>query len=111
MKTFSLNNKIYKARPFDFNLVCDLEEQGISMEQIGDKPMSLIRTYVAFCGDFDKERAGKEIEAHVIDGGSLDEVSQVLSKEIEESGFFRALQKKSETEGEDSAQSPKSKKE
>ena len=88
-RTFTVNNKLYKAKSFDFNLLCDLEDQGLSLEDIEKKPMSLIRTYVSFCGNIDKERAGKEIEETVI---------EVLSKEMEESGFFRALRQRGETE-------------
>lgn len=93
-------------------MLCDLEEQGLSLEDIEKKPMSLIRTYIAFCGNIDKERAGKEIEAHVIAGGNFDGVTQALSAEMEDSGFFRALRSKAETEEtETSNENPKSKKE
>lgn len=110
-RTFTVNNKLYKAKSFDFNLLCDLEEQGLSLEDIEKKPMSLIRTYVAFCGNLDKDRAGKEVEAHVISGGTLDAVTEVLAAEMEESGFFRALRQKAETEeSETSSESQKSKK-
>ena len=97
-RTFTVNNKLYKAKSFDFNLLCDLEEQGLSLEDIEKKPMSLIRTYVSFCGNIDKERAGKEIEEHVINGGNFETVIEVLSEEMEESGFFRALRQRGETE-------------
>ena len=97
-RTFTVNNKLYKAKPFDFNLLCDLEDQGLSLEDIERKPMSLIRTYVAFCGNIDKERAGKEIESHVVSGGNFDAVTEVLAAEMEDSGFFQALREKAETE-------------
>ena len=29
MKNFTINRKVYKAKEFDFNLVCDLEDEGI----------------------------------------------------------------------------------
>ena len=38
MRTFTVNEKSYKAKDFDFNLVCDLEDMGISLDQIKKKP-------------------------------------------------------------------------
>ena len=37
--TFTVNGKTYKAKPFDFNMVCDLEDMGISMQDASNKPM------------------------------------------------------------------------
>ena len=45
MKNFTINRKVYKAKEFDFNLVCDLEDEGISLEAMQDKPMSMMRAY------------------------------------------------------------------
>lgn len=45
MNTFTVNGTEYKAKPFDFNLVCDLEDMGISLEEAGRKPMSMVRAY------------------------------------------------------------------
>ena len=97
-RTFTVNNKLYKAKEFDFNFLCDLEDQGLSLEDIERKPMSLIRTYVAFCGNLSKEQAGKEVEAHVMDGNDFSTIVEIMSKEMEDSGFFRALRKKTEAE-------------
>ena len=91
-RTFTVNNKLYKAKEFDFNFLCDLEDQGLSLEDIERKPMSLIRTYVAFCGNLSKEQAGKEVEAHVMDGNDFSTIVEIMSKEMEDSGFFRAKQ-------------------
>ena len=111
-KTFTLNNKLYRAKEFDFNFLCDLEEQGISLDDIDKKPMSLIRTYLAFCGNLTKEQAGKEVENHVINGNDFNDIIKMISDGMEESGFFRALREKSETEtGADEAETstPKAK--
>ena len=43
MKTFKVNEKEYVAKPFDFNLICDLEDMGISLQDAGRKPMGMIR--------------------------------------------------------------------
>ena len=109
MKTFTVNNRLYQAKEFDFNLLCDLEDQGLSLDDIDKKPMSLIRIYLAFCGNLTKEQAGIEIEKHVISGGKFNDVLEAMSEQMKNSGFFRALNEETATEtGETSTESPKS---
>ena len=108
IKMFVVNDKRYTAKEFDFNLLCDLEEQGLSLEDIDKKPMSLIRTYLAFCGNISKEEAGKEIEKHLINGGKFNDVVEAMSQQMQESGFFRAIGQTSEEEdAETSPENPK----
>ena len=113
VKVFAVNGKSYKAKEFDFNLLCDLEEQGLSLEDIDRKPMSLIRTYLAFCGNITKEQAGIEIEKHLENGGKFDDVVKAMSDQMQDSGFFRALsQERGKTEEvETSTENQQSKKE
>ena len=74
--------------------------------------MSLIRTYLAFCGNITKEEAGKEIEKHLISGGKFTDVVEAMSEQMQDSGFFRAIGETREAEdAETSTQNPKSKKE
>lgn len=109
VKLFNVNGKQYRAKEFDFNLLCDLEDQGLSLEDIDSKPMSLIRTYLAFCGNISKEEAGKEIEAHLIGGGKFTDVVAAMSEQMQDSGFFRSLNKETEAaEEETSTKSAKS---
>lgn len=110
-KMFAINGKSYKAKEFDFNLLCDLEDQGLSLDDIDKKPMSLVRTYLSFCAGITKEMAGKEIEAHIENGGKLNDVVEAMSDMMKDSGFFRSISKgKEEDEGETSAPSAKTKK-
>lgn len=92
-KKFKINEKEYNAKTFDFNLVCDFEDMGVSMQEIGKKRMSVTRAYLALCGGMSNEEAGKEIEQHIIAGGNLENISQALSEEMEKSDFFRSLSK------------------
>lgn len=96
MNTFKVNGTEYKAKPFDFNLVCDLEDMGISLEEAGRKPMSMVRAYFGMCMGKGKEAAGKELEAHIIGGGKLDDIMTAMSDEMEKSDFFRNLSKTAE---------------
>ena len=107
-KTFEVNGRIYKAKDFNFNLLCDLEEQGLSLDEVEKKPMSLVRTYFMFCAGLSKENAGLEIEQHVEKGGDFTAIVEIISQQMQESGFFRSLNKRAEEgEGETSTQSPK----
>lgn len=96
MKTFTLDGKIYKAKEIDFNMICDLEEQGISLEEIEKKPMSMMRTYIGFCIGGTKEMAGALIESHIVNGGSMADIAEVMGEAMKESGFFQALNKTTE---------------
>lgn len=96
MNMFKVNGTEYNAKPFDFNLVCDLEDMGVSLDDMGTKKMSAIRGYFALCAGEDKEFAGKEINEHFINGGEIDGIVGAMSKEMEASDFFRALQKTTE---------------
>lgn len=98
MNTFTVNGTEYKAKPFDFNLVCDLEDMGISLEEAGRKPMSMVRAYFGLCVGKGKEYAGKELEAHIIGGGKFDDIMTAMSDEMEKSDFFRNLNKTAEAE-------------
>lgn len=98
MSTFTVNGKQYKAKEFDFNLVCDLEDLGISLQEAEKKPMSMVRAYFSFCAGRGKEYAGKEMEAHIIGGGTFKDVVTAMSDEMKKSDFFRSLNENSETE-------------
>ena len=94
--TFTVNNKVYTAKPFDFNMICDLEDMGISLQEVSNKPMSVVRAYFSMCMGKGKDVAGKEMEQHIISGGTFDDIMSAMSDEMEKSDFFRALDKKTE---------------
>lgn len=98
MKTFEVNGKQYKGKEFDFNLVCDLEDMGVSLDDMQKKNLSLIRAYFGLCAGLDAERAGAELQKHLISGKKFESITDVMSEELEKSDFFRALQKTAETE-------------
>lgn len=98
MNTFTVNGTEYKAKPFDFNLACDLEDMGISLEEMGNKRMSTVRAYFALCAGKGNEFAGKELEQHIISGGNIGDIADALNKEMETSDFFLFLKKRAEEE-------------
>lgn len=108
MNRFTINGKSYIAPKFDFNTVCDFEEAGISLQDARKKPTSMIRMYFALLFDGDKDAAGKELEQHMIDGGTFDELTEAMVKEMNESRFFQAISSradKSDQAGEKAATS------
>ena len=64
MKNFTINRKVYKAKEFDFNLVCDLEDEGISLEVMQDKPMSMMSVFRYLCRHWKKCGWGRNAETH-----------------------------------------------
>lgn len=99
MKTFTIDGVTYKSKPFGFNMLCALENAGLSLDEVKKKPMLMMRTYVAECADVSYEEAGAMIERHVIGGGTYDKILECLVAEIDESDFFRALKTRGEEQG------------
>lgn len=98
MNTFTVNGTEYKAKPFDFNLACDLEDMGIPLEEMRNKRMSTVRAYFALCAGKGSEFAGKELNAHFVSGGKFEDIIEAMNKEMELSDFFQVLIKGTETE-------------
>lgn len=93
MKTFELNGVTYTARPFSFNMICDLEDFGISLEDAIKKPTALFRIYIAICTGNTLEEAGNLVEEHVVNGGDIADAMKVMTEALNESDFFRSLNK------------------
>lgn len=98
MRTFTVNGKEYNAKDFGFNLVCDLEDMGVSLEEMKKKPLSVVRAYFGMCAGVSKENAGKEMEEHMKKGGKLDDIMDAMAEKMEESDFFRSLSENAEKE-------------
>lgn len=98
MRTFTINGKEYQSKPFDFNLMCDLEDAGIPLEDVAKKPMSMMRAYFGLCCGAGRDYAGKEMEAHLIAGGTFEDITNVMTEEMNKSDFFYNLAKTAKTE-------------
>lgn len=110
-KIFTVNGKTYHAKEFDFNFLCDLEMKNLSLDDIDKRPMSLIRAYLAFSAGLTDEQAGQEVEAHLENGGKFTDIVNVMSTQMQDSGFFRSIKESEEKDtGATSTKSPKSKK-
>ena len=95
---FTVNGVTYTAKPFDFDLICDLEDMGVSIERIDKMPMSLIRGYFALCANVEPKVASSWIQEHLKKGGKVDDITEAMTKEMDVSDFFRSLDQGEETE-------------
>ena len=108
MKTFTINKKVYMAKEFDFNTICELQELGLNMDEMGKKPMAFMRAYLSMCGNMSVEEAGNEIQAQIVSGGKLDDLQKAFADAVSESDFFRAINENTaEKAGESESQSKK----
>ena len=92
-RIFTLNGKDYILPELDFNMICDLEAEGISLTDIDAKPMNSVRAFVGIALG-SKEQAGNEIEKHLIGGGSLTSLLEAITGCVEDSGFFQGMKDK-----------------
>lgn len=95
---FIINGKSYQAKEIDFNFICRLEAEGIEMSRMGKSFMNVIKIYAAYCMDVDADIAGEELNNHLINGGTFEELIDLVSAKMDESDFFRAVSKKQEQE-------------
>ena len=107
MKMFVLNGNSYPVKDMGVNMICDLEDMGISLGEMQNKSFSFIRAYVSMCMGTSVEKAGREIELHLINKGDFEDIVDVIKSAMEESDFFRAIQA---NKGEETSTDKKSKK-
>lgn len=92
-RLLTINGRSYKAAEFDLNLICDFEDRGISLEDIGNKMFNVIRQYVASSMGVDHKTAGVELSAHLANGGKIEDITDVMNASMEDSGFFPGASK------------------
>lgn len=92
-----INGKEITAKPIDFNATIELNDLGGDIYSFGTKPLAALRAYLAYCEGVSAEEAGQEIEAHIIGGGDLSDLSTAFVKACDDSAFFKAMITKSKT--------------
>ena len=91
MEKFIINDKAYFARELNFEYLVELDKRGIDVKHITG--LAAVNCFFAFCSGMDETTAADEITKHIIKGGNLDEIIEVYGKKINDSDFFRALNK------------------
>lgn len=96
---FIVNKKKYNSVPFEFETMCQLEERGIEAEELGNKKtLTTLRAYFALCSGLPDEVASAEINKHIVSGGNLSELMNVMNKEMNNSDFIQAVLNQTEEE-------------
>lgn len=93
---YKINGKNYESKKFDFSALVKLEECGVTMNDFKKvtKPLTLIVAVCAWIMDCDKETAIEEVNAHIENGGTLEDLTKVLET-IKDSDFFlKAMKQK-----------------
>lgn len=89
---FVLNNKEYESKPFDFEMMCELEERGFESENIGVRQnMLFMREVFAIWSGLSRKEAMTEINEQIVNNKEIGQFSEVLNKEMDESGFIKAI--------------------
>lgn len=109
-KKITINGKDYNVAPMGVRTVCQLENYGVGLDDMGSKNMTFLCAYIAICMQTSLEEAQEAVENHIVSGGTFTKISEAINKEVEESAFFQALIKKAQesdgtTESEESAKS------
>lgn len=99
-----INGKEYKNVPITFNTFCKLEDMGVDVANIDSKLFTSARAYAGLCMKKPAAYVGNEIEQHIINGGTINEIIEVFAKELEKSDFFQAMAKQTATETEATAE-------
>lgn len=97
MKTFTLNGKQYQFAEVDYNMLCDFEEQGVSLDDMRARYMTFIRAYLAECTHLTPDEVGNEINEAVIKHEDFDKLLGDVMEAIEGSAFFQAITGSTET--------------
>jgi hypothetical protein len=112
MEKFTVNGKEYYTQDLNFEFLVMLDKNDIKVTNI--LGLAAVNCFLAYCGRFDEKTASKEITEHIMNGGKLDELTEIYGKALEESGFFRALlgndESEPETSGKDTTEAPATKK-
>lgn len=89
-----LCGKEYKIPEIDFDTVCELEDAGISLSDIGKpkkKTMSIVRAFVKLATGLESEEVSALVEEHLINGGGFEGIFEEITKALEESRFFQKM--------------------
>lgn len=89
MEKFTVNGKAYFAKDLDFEFLVLLDKNGVALDKIGG--LAAVNCFLAYCGSLTEEQASKEISAHMIAGGKLDDITDIYAKCLQDSDFFRAV--------------------
>ena len=92
MNSVIINGKNYDVPKLDFDTVCQLEENGISllaMNEANPKIATMLRAFVAWIIGTSPRNASAEIQAHLENGGSITDLLTAITTALNDSGFSK----------------------
>ena len=90
MKNITINGKEYKIKPIDFSAICQLEELGLDVTNVGKQTFTTLRALASHTMGVDVEVAGREIEKHLSNGGKIEDFRPLFNN-LADSDFFRNI--------------------
>lgn len=98
MSNVIINGKEYKVPELDFDAVCELEERGVNILNMGEniKVASMVRGVTAWIMGTDLKTASAELQEHIQNGGNIMDILNALNASADDSGFFKQGQRASQ---------------
>lgn len=84
-----INGTEYTTPALTFANLCRLEDFGLTVNDMAKRPLAFLAAFVALAIDGDLAAGKAAIEQHIQSGGTVDTLSDELSKAVDESGFFK----------------------
>ena len=92
MSSVNINGKTYDVPKLDFDTVCQLEENGISLLAMNDrnpKIATMLRAFAAWIIGCTPQEASAEIQAHLEAGGNITDLLTAITSALNDSGFSK----------------------
>ena len=87
-KEIEINGKTYAPIEIDFNVMCTMEDMGVSIFDGNSKGLSSIRAYFALMSGLSLADAGNELYAHMKSGHSFDELTDAFTNAVRDAINF-----------------------
>lgn len=91
--TITINGQEYKVPAINFKAIMELENLGVDFMSVQNKSFGFMCSLVAFTTKTDLDSAADAIEAHIANGGSLEDFTPLFNAVVK-SDFFQNLTKK-----------------
>lgn len=92
MSSVTINNHTYEVPKLDFDTVCQLEENGISLLSMNEKNpkiATMLRAFTAWIIGCSPQQASAEIQAHLEGGGNITDLLSTITDALNDSGFSK----------------------
>lgn len=99
-REIEINGRKFKAAEITFGTVRKLINLGVDFKNINKNMLTVVSAYVQVSTGLSEVAVDELIQKHVLNGGDLYGILDVLIAEMDDSDFFQALAKTEQTETE-----------